>query len=257
MIITKAAYLRSVTINELCYWSPVWGSVYRGQEGTQRKQKMNVEFNQDRKKTQKDRNGCWHTWGWEVNLIKAVVERDKRNKGTERERMTEGVPLPSVQPSSLTSQAKRHKTRRSQLSSSLDFHLHTRTPARIRACPQTRRSTRSDLSRYARAPPRPETALWQQENHLVSHSSGLKHALSLVLWCLILCEAPDTVGRKRALQPRLSPLLKKQQMWQKRGGGERNTILLTPPSLIWENNTQLPAGVGQLLSPSQSSRSRA
>lgn len=176
--------------------------------------------------------------------------------------MTEGVPLPSVHPSTLTSQAERHKTSRFQLSSSLDFHLHTHPTAHSRLPSDTPQH----LSQHPLSPqplcvgllpsPHQNSALQQQENNFVSYSSGLNHALSLVSWFLILCEAAETVG-KRALQPRPSPLLKKQQMWQKRRGGERNTILLTPPSLIWENNTQLPAGVGQLLSLSQSSRSRA
>lgn len=55
--------------------------------------------------------------------------------GGERERLSEGVPLPNVQPPTLTSQTERHKTSRSQLSSSLDSsHTLRRT---FYACPQT------------------------------------------------------------------------------------------------------------------------
>lgn len=179
--------------------------------------------------------------------------------------MTEGVPLPSVLPPTLTSQAERHKTSHSQLSSALDFHSHT---LQLTFTPAPRHGASLALT-----PGQP----WASA-HRCTIKSTLKHCtpatrkpLDLSLlgtetcsgsceWCLILCEAADgsTQGRKERSdsQPRPRPHPKKQQMWQRRRGGERNTISPTPPSLIWENNTQPPVGEGQLLSLSPRSPSR-
>lgn len=59
-------------------------------------------------------------------------------------------------------------------------------------------------------------------------------------------------------QPRPRPPSQKAaDVTEEKRRRERNTISPTPPSLIWENNTQPPVGEGQLLSLSPRSRSRA
>lgn len=64
------------------------------------------------KETDREREKTW-CWNWQD-------EKWTYSRVRERERLSEGVPLPSVQPPTLTSQTERHKTSRSQLSSSLD-----------------------------------------------------------------------------------------------------------------------------------------
>lgn len=133
---------------------------------------------QRKKETKTERKWCLHEkWeGWEVNLIKGIVEWDKWNTETERERMTEGVPLPCVQPLTLTSQTERHKTSGSPLSSSLDFHSHTLQrifmPALRHAA--TLASTPAQPSAAVRRRPinsTPKHCTQATRKHLVSHSS--------------------------------------------------------------------------------------
>ena len=206
--------------------------------------------------------------GWQVNLIKRIVERERereteRERDTERERARErererlsvGVPLPSVQPPTLTSQAERHKTSRSQLSSSLDSSL-AHAPTHIHRLPSdTCSDARSALSRGARTllvPP------LQREGPAGLSLLRTEPCPVSCEWCLPLCETADGSAHRRKErfhcpppqpQKKNSPVPNKQQMWQKRRGGERNTISPTPPSLIWENNTQTPVGEGSAFVP--------
>lgn len=145
-----------------------------------------------------------------MNLIKRIVER-------ERERLTVGVPLPSVQPPTLTSQAERHKTSRSQLSSSLDSSL-AHAPTHIQRLPSdTCSDTRSALS-WGRV--HSSSLHYNKKNQPVSHSSGLNHAPSLVsdaCLCVKLPTGAHTGERSASLAPpppkkKTSPVPKKQQM---------------------------------------------
>lgn len=113
--------------------------------------------------------------------------------------MSEVVPLPNVQPPTLTSQTERHKTSRSQLSSSLDSS-HTLRRTFLRLPSDTCFDTCSALSWgcvRSSSPLRHNIALRQQETHLVSRSSGLRRAPSPVsdAWC----EAADGSTRSREL----------------------------------------------------------
>lgn len=134
-----------------------------------------------------------------------------------RDRLTEGVPLPSVQPPTLTSQAERHKTSRSQLSSSLDSsHTLQRLPS------DTRFDTCSALSRRCVSPPPSSSFLQQNTNKKTAGSlslpptphtpaPGLKHAPSPVsdAWfCVKLLMGAGARGSSATP----NPVPKKQQM---------------------------------------------
>lgn len=140
----------------------------------------------------------------------------RETKVRRRDRLTEGVPLPSVQPPTLTSQAERHKTSRSQLSSSLDSsHTLQRLPS------DTRFDTCSALSRRCVSPPPSSSFLQQNTNKKTAGSPttttphpptpGLKHAPSPVsdAW---FCVKLLMVAGARGSSATPNPVPKKQQM---------------------------------------------
>lgn len=183
----------------------------------------------------------------------------------ERERLTEGVPSPASSP-----QLWRHRlrdTKQAALSWAPHSILHSmHSPTHIHACPQT----------LALTPAQPCARLACNHHSLQRnvYAPALRKPLGLSLlrtetcsvtceWCLDLCEAAERSahGRKECsaapLQSRTPRPKERADVTEEERGGERNKISPTPPSFIWENNTQPPVGEGQLLSLSPRSRSRA